>query len=278
MTTNGCGSGYVLSPIVTCLSCIASRSALCTFAGARLISSARTRFAKTGPRWGLNSPVFGWKTMVPTTSLGRRSGVNWMRSNWTPRALPKDFTSNVLASPGMPSRRTWPPARSATRSRSTAASWPMTALPISSRSFLDQAGPEDMLKRRVLREDGCWESGLDWRDGTRSARKVFRLSEPPGRRSGGMPPCRFLPWGCAVVEAVEIRAPNKEGDSGAENRGVVAVESREDGTVEVENPHQGARAHDRHHDLRPRPGVAGDVAGEFIDVGHGDHRAGLGSG
>ena len=65
MTKKGLGSGWVWPPIVTCLSCMASRSALWTFAGARLISSARTRLAKIGPRWGLKSPVFGWKTMVP---------------------------------------------------------------------------------------------------------------------------------------------------------------------------------------------------------------------
>jgi len=52
-----------------------------TLAGARLISSASTRFAKIGPRWDVNSPVFGWKIIVPTTSLGSRSGVNWIRSN-----------------------------------------------------------------------------------------------------------------------------------------------------------------------------------------------------
>jgi hypothetical protein len=36
--------------MVTCRSCIASSKADCTFAGARLISSANRRFAKTGPR------------------------------------------------------------------------------------------------------------------------------------------------------------------------------------------------------------------------------------
>src|ERR1700690_2503132 len=149
MTKKGLGRGGVWTPIVTGLSCIASRSALWTLAGARLISSARTRFAKTGPRWGVNSPDFGWKTIAPTTSLGRRSGVNWIRSNWMPRDAPKDLTSNVLARPGMPSRSTWPPARRATRRRSTAAFWPTTDFPISSRSFWDQAGPEDMGLRRV---------------------------------------------------------------------------------------------------------------------------------
>ena len=58
-TRNGCGRRYVSSPIVTCFSCIDSRSADCTFAGARLISSANRRFVNTGPFFGVNSPVFG---------------------------------------------------------------------------------------------------------------------------------------------------------------------------------------------------------------------------
>jgi hypothetical protein len=56
MTMNGGSSGNVVSPMVTCFSCMASRSALCTLAGARLISSARTRLAKMGPRLAVNSP------------------------------------------------------------------------------------------------------------------------------------------------------------------------------------------------------------------------------
>jgi hypothetical protein len=44
-------------PIVTCFSCIASSSAACTFAGARLISSASTMFAKIGPRLTENVAV-----------------------------------------------------------------------------------------------------------------------------------------------------------------------------------------------------------------------------
>jgi hypothetical protein len=44
---------------VTCRSCIASRSALCTFAGARLISSARMICAKIGPLRVVNVPSRG---------------------------------------------------------------------------------------------------------------------------------------------------------------------------------------------------------------------------
>ena len=43
----------VSPPSVTCRSCIASSSADCTLAGARLISSASTRLAKTGPLRGV---------------------------------------------------------------------------------------------------------------------------------------------------------------------------------------------------------------------------------
>ena len=39
-----------LSPIVTCRSCMASSSALCTLGGARLISSASTGWRRSGPR------------------------------------------------------------------------------------------------------------------------------------------------------------------------------------------------------------------------------------
>jgi hypothetical protein len=61
----------VSRPIVTWRSCIASSSALCTLAGARLISSARTRFAKTGPSETWNSPSFWLKIRVPTMSPAR---------------------------------------------------------------------------------------------------------------------------------------------------------------------------------------------------------------
>ena len=44
-------------------------------------------------------------------SDGRRSGVNWMRSNWRPSELASAFAMLVLATPGTPSRRTWPPAK-----------------------------------------------------------------------------------------------------------------------------------------------------------------------
>ena len=49
ITRNGAGTGCVSWPIVTWRSCITSSSADCTFAGARLISSASRKLQKTGP-------------------------------------------------------------------------------------------------------------------------------------------------------------------------------------------------------------------------------------
>ena len=49
VTRNGSGNACDCGPIVTWRSCIASSKADCTLAGARLISSASTTFAKIGP-------------------------------------------------------------------------------------------------------------------------------------------------------------------------------------------------------------------------------------
>src|SRR4029453_16412446 len=58
ITRNGSGTRWLSPAIVTCRSCITSSNALCTFAGARLISSARRRLVKTGPNEVAKSPVF----------------------------------------------------------------------------------------------------------------------------------------------------------------------------------------------------------------------------
>ena len=59
MTRNGAGTACVSRPIVTWRSCITSSSADWTLAGARLISSARTKFVNTGPELGLERAVVG---------------------------------------------------------------------------------------------------------------------------------------------------------------------------------------------------------------------------
>ena len=57
ITRKGLGNWKVSLPMVTCFSCMASSKALCTFAGARLISSANTKLANTGPffTWNFSS-------------------------------------------------------------------------------------------------------------------------------------------------------------------------------------------------------------------------------
>src|SRR4051794_38525452 len=61
---------------------------------------------------------------VPTRSAGTRSGVNCRRLNEPPSTSATVLTVSVLASPGRPSSSTWPPASSATSTRSSIASWP----------------------------------------------------------------------------------------------------------------------------------------------------------
>ena len=62
--------------------------------------------------------------MVPMTSAGSRSGVNWMRENEAWMISARVRTASVLASPGTPSSRMWPPVSRPTSSRSTMASCP----------------------------------------------------------------------------------------------------------------------------------------------------------
>ena len=99
-TTNGGSSGRVTPSIVTCRSCIASSSAACVFGGARLISSARRRLVKIGPGQERNSPRRWSKIDEPVTSDGIRSGVNWMRANWSDVACANERAISVFARPG----------------------------------------------------------------------------------------------------------------------------------------------------------------------------------
>src|SRR6185295_9741042 len=107
MTRNGAGTLCVSPAIVTWRSCITSSSALWTLAGARLISSARSRCVNTGPSEVENSPVRGLKMRVPTRSAGTRSGVNWIRLKVPRSVCASVLTVSVLARPGTPSTRKW---------------------------------------------------------------------------------------------------------------------------------------------------------------------------
>ena len=48
---------------------------------------------------------------VPVMSLGIRSGVNWTRLKVRSSASATVWTMRVLARPGTPTSRAWPPAR-----------------------------------------------------------------------------------------------------------------------------------------------------------------------
>src|ERR1043166_7326234 len=66
--------------------------------------------------------------MVPTTSAGSRSGVNWMREKLMRRHSATVRTASVFARPGTPPSRMCPPVSSPIISRSTMTSWPTTRL------------------------------------------------------------------------------------------------------------------------------------------------------
>src|SRR6267143_1565229 len=114
---------------------MACSSAACVLGGVRLISSASSTWAKTGPATNRNvrRPVV-WSsssTSVPVMSEGIRSGVNWMRLKVSESASARVEIKSVLARPGTPTNRQWPREKRAIRSCSIPASWPTTRLPIS---------------------------------------------------------------------------------------------------------------------------------------------------
>ena len=64
--------------------------------------------------------------LVPVMSEGNRSGVNWMREKSAAIEEEIALASVVLPTPGMSVKRTWPPARSEIKHRSTTLSLPTT--------------------------------------------------------------------------------------------------------------------------------------------------------
>ena len=127
-TKNGAGSRYKWPRTVQECSCMASSRADCVFGGVRLISSARIILPKIGPstKVHLRCPVSKSSSImsVPVMSDGIRSGVNWMRRKARPIASAMVRTIRVLAVPGMPVKRQWPPTKRAIRIWSSTSSWP----------------------------------------------------------------------------------------------------------------------------------------------------------
>ena len=97
---------------------MASSSAAWVLGGVRLISSASTTFAKIGPGVKTSSRLPSpccWMMSVPVMSDGIRSGVNWMREKFRSSTCAIEWISSVLASPGTPTIRLFPPTRSVSR-------------------------------------------------------------------------------------------------------------------------------------------------------------------
>src|SRR5215218_103625 len=96
-----------------------SSRAAWVFGEARLISSTRSRFVKIGPGRNVNSFSRWSKTLTPVTSLGSRSGVNWMRENEQSTERASAFASIVFPTPGKSSMIRCPSAtRHSTANRS----------------------------------------------------------------------------------------------------------------------------------------------------------------
>ena len=131
-TWKGLGTSCRVPATVTCCSCMACSSADCVRGEARLISSAISNCAKTGP--GMNRklrlpPGDSSSTSEPRMSEGIRSGVNWMRRASRPSTVPMVSTSFVLARPGTPTKSAWPPERIVISAYSTTCSCPKMTVP-----------------------------------------------------------------------------------------------------------------------------------------------------
>ena len=100
MTMNGGGSGRLTPSLLTWRSSIASSSADWVFGDARLISSASTMLAKSGPGSNRNVSVEREYTLTPTRSVGRRSGVNCTRRQEQSTDADRALARLVLPTPG----------------------------------------------------------------------------------------------------------------------------------------------------------------------------------
>src|SRR2546428_4145706 len=101
--------------------------------------------------------------MVPTTSAGSRSGVNWMREKLASRISDRVRTARVLARPGTPSSRICPPVRSPTNNRSTMGLCPTIRRPISSNALAISAACGAVVSVALATGDGiALRDGSGW--------------------------------------------------------------------------------------------------------------------
>ena len=166
---------------VTWRSCIASSSAACVFGGARLISSARRRLAKTGPGRNSKSASRWFQIDEPVTSDGSRSGVNCTRAKPRPVTVANERAVSVFASPGTSSSSTWPSARRPSSTSSSRSRLPTTARSISSRTAAAPSRELAQLHREPL------QPGDDALDRVAVGCRGPRGRRVPGDRAGRAP-------------------------------------------------------------------------------------------
>ena len=104
-----------------------------------------------GPGRNSNSWVFWLKIDRPVTSVGSRSGVNWMRLNEQLKLRAIALARTVLPVPGTSSMSRWPWHSSATSARPT--SW---CLPTITRSTLAMTfSPDSWMLATIRVPPGC---------------------------------------------------------------------------------------------------------------------------
>ena len=101
-----------------------SSSADWVFGEARLISSAITTLANTGPGRNSNSVLCRLKIDRPVMSTGIRSGVNCTRLTEPSIERASAFASDVFPTPGTSSTSRWPSANSVTSATRTTSGLP----------------------------------------------------------------------------------------------------------------------------------------------------------
>ena len=146
-------SSFLVSPsTVTCFSSMHSRRLDCVLAVARLISSARSMFVKTGPFLNTKEFASRSKKLMPVRSDGRRSIVNCTRLKSRSSDWASAFAVFVFPVPGTSSSSTCPPTRRDTSKSSICLSFPtMTLLTFSvsfsENVFINKTAPSGRLRR-----------------------------------------------------------------------------------------------------------------------------------
>src|SRR6266487_1077210 len=165
-TRNGRGTACGTPSTVTLRSSMTSSSDDWVLGEARLISSAMTMLANTGPGWNSKPRVPWLKIVTPVTSEGSRSGVNWMRRHWpcTDAAIARARV--VLPTPGTSSSRMCPSARSAVSASRTTCGLPRTtdSMLAASRATSSAKACTSSAVRvaAVLRGGACVTGRLSW--------------------------------------------------------------------------------------------------------------------